>query len=76
MSRTQFRIVVFSLLFAGLGVMIGSLYAKDEKTKTIMLSITGALYLAAAVQIVIYRRKPRGVDHKPSGMDQKPGEKN
>jgi hypothetical protein len=58
MSKRKFRIVTFSLLFAGLGVMVASMYAKEERTQTILLSVTGAFYLAAAVQIIIYRRRP------------------
>ena len=59
MRKTSYRIITFSLLFAGLGIMIGSMYAKDEKTKTIMLSLTGLFYLAAAVQIFVYRKKEK-----------------
>jgi hypothetical protein len=65
MQKRNFRIVVFSLLFAGLAVMISSLVVKNESTKTILLSITGVFYLAAAVQIIIYRMKPKAFDDKP-----------
>jgi hypothetical protein len=65
MSKRNFRIVTFSLLFAGLGVMVASMWAKEESTKTILLSLTGGFYLAAAVQIFIYRRKPKAFDDKP-----------
>ena len=59
MRKARFRIITFSLLFAGLGIMIGSMYAKEEKTKTIMLSVTGLFYLAAAVQIFVFRKKEK-----------------
>jgi hypothetical protein len=58
MSKRKFRIVTFSLLFAGLAVMVASMFAKEERTQTILLSVTGAFYLAAAVQIIIYRKRP------------------
>jgi hypothetical protein len=65
MSKRNFRIVVFSLLFAGLGMMVASMWVKEEGTKTILLSLTGAFYLGAAVQIFIYRKKPKAFDEKP-----------
>ena len=65
MSKKNFRIVVFSLLFAGLAAMIASLVVKNESTKTILLSITGVFYLGAAIQIVIYRMKPKAFDDRP-----------
>jgi hypothetical protein len=64
MSKQNFRIVTFSLLFAGLGVMVASMLVTAEGTKTILLSLTGAFYLAAAIQIIIYRRKPKAFDEK------------
>ena len=57
--------VTFSLLFAGLGVMVAAMLAKEEGTKTVLLSLTGMLYLAAAIQIIIYRKKPKAFDDKP-----------
>ena len=57
--------VTFSLLFAGLGVMVAAMLAKEEGTKTLLLSLTGMLYLAAAIQIIIYRKKPKAFDDKP-----------
>jgi hypothetical protein len=65
MSKRNFRIVTFSLLFAGLGLMVASLLAREESTKTLLLSLTGMLYLAAAIQIIIYRKKPKAFDDKP-----------
>jgi len=58
MSKRNFRIVTFSLLFAGLGIMVASMWAREEGTKTILLSVTGVLYLAAALLIIVYRKKP------------------
>jgi uncharacterized membrane protein len=58
MTKIKFRTVTFSLLFAGLGVMVASMWAKQESTKTILLSVTGVLYLAAALLIIVYRKKP------------------
>jgi uncharacterized membrane protein len=58
MSKRNFRIVTFGLLFLGLGVMVASMWAKQESTKTILLSVTGVLYLAAALLIIVYRKKP------------------
>jgi hypothetical protein len=58
MTKTTFRTVTFSLLFLGLGLMVASMWAKEEGTKTILLSATGVLYLAAALLIIIYRRRP------------------
>lgn len=57
MQRRRFRIVTFSLLFIGLGIMMGSLFAKLETTKTLLLGLTGFFYLAAAINIVIYKSK-------------------
>jgi hypothetical protein len=65
MSKRNFRIVTFSLLFAGLGLMVASMWAREESTKTLLLSLTGMLYLAAAIQIIIYRKKPKAFDDKP-----------
>ena len=64
MSRTNFRIVTFSLLFAGLALMIASIVVQSEQTKTILLACTGAFYLAAGIQIVIYKSKPKAFDDK------------
>jgi hypothetical protein len=58
MTKIKFRIVTFSLLFAGLGFMVASMWAREESAKTILLSVTGVFYLAAAILIVIYRRRP------------------
>lgn len=59
MRKRKFRIVTFSLLFAGLGIMIGSLFAKSERTETILLGLTAVLYLTAAINIVIYKSRPK-----------------
>lgn len=64
MSKRNFRIVTFSLLFAGLAAMVASLLVTADGTKTILLSVTGAFYLAAAIQIIIYRRRPKAFDDK------------
>jgi hypothetical protein len=64
MSKKNFRIVTFSLLFAGLGCMIVSLLVRQQSTKTILLSLTGAFYIAAALQIVIYKNKPKAFGEK------------
>ncbi|HVS95591.1 MAG TPA: hypothetical protein VHE54_03865 [Puia sp.] len=56
MKRKKFRIIVFSLLGAGLAAMIVSVNVTEERTKELLLGATGLLYLAAAVQIVIYKR--------------------
>jgi hypothetical protein len=58
MTKTKFRTVTFSLLFLGLGVMVASMWAREESVKTILLCVTGAFYLAAALLIIIYRRRP------------------
>jgi hypothetical protein len=58
MTKTKFRTVTFSLLFLGLGVMVASMWAKEEGTKTILLSVTGVLYLAAALLIITYKKRP------------------
>jgi hypothetical protein len=34
------------------------MWAKEERTKTILLSVTGVLYLAAALLIIVYRKRP------------------
>lgn len=64
MSRKYFRIVTFSLLFAGLAIMIGSIFVNGQTTKTIMLGLTAMFYLAAGIQIVIYKGKPKVFDDK------------
>ncbi|HXB95043.1 MAG TPA: hypothetical protein VNU70_07785 [Puia sp.] len=64
MRKKNFRIVVFSLLGAGLITMILSLLVEDENRKKVLLMITGGFYLAAAVQIVVYRMKPKAFDDK------------
>jgi len=56
--------VTFSLLFAGLGIMITSLFVNNESTKTILLALTGTLYMAAALQIVIYKKRPKSFGDK------------
>jgi hypothetical protein len=66
MGRRNFRIVTFSLLFAGLGLMIASLLVRSESTKTILLGLTAACYIAAALQIVIYKGRPKAFDDKKS----------
>ena len=69
MQKRNFRLVTFSLLFAGLGLMIVAILVGEGQTRTILLSCTGAFYLAAAVQIVIYRMKPKAFDEK-RGMNE------
>lgn len=64
MSRTNFRIVTFSLLFAGLGLMIASLFVNNESTKTVLLFLTAGFYIAAALQIVIYKNRPKSFGPK------------
>jgi archaellum biogenesis protein FlaJ (TadC family) len=64
MSKRNFKIVTFSLLFAGLGFMIASLLVRLESTKTILLGITATFYVAAALQIVIYKNRPKAFDKK------------
>jgi phosphate starvation-inducible membrane PsiE len=56
--------VTFSLLFAGLGSMIASLFVDNESTKMILLWVTAILYLAAALQIVVYKKKPKSFGEK------------
>ena len=63
-TKRNFRIIAFSLLFAGLGCMIGSLLVNQESTKLILLGITAAFYIAAAIQIVIYKNRPKAFDDK------------
>ncbi|HEV2479903.1 MAG TPA: hypothetical protein VGS79_09560 [Puia sp.] len=58
MTKRNFRIVTFSLLFAGLAIMITSLFVNNESTKTILMALTATLYMAAALQIVIYKKRP------------------
>ena len=64
MSKRNFRIVAFSLLFAGLGCMLASLLVTEESTKRILLGFTAAFYVAAALQIVIYKNRPKAFDDK------------
>jgi hypothetical protein len=64
MGKKNFRIVTFSLLFAGLGAMIVSLLVRKESTKTILLGLTAMFYVAAALQIVIYKNRPKAFDDK------------
>jgi len=64
MGRKRFRIVTFSLLFAGLGTLIASMLVGAEASRRILLSLTGVFYLAAAIQIIIYRSKPKLFDDK------------
>lgn len=56
MKRKKFRIITFSLLGAGLIPMIASMGIEKESMKELLLGVTGLLYLAAAIQIVIYKR--------------------
>jgi archaellum biogenesis protein FlaJ (TadC family) len=58
--------VTFSLLFAGLGAMIASLLVRQESTKMILLVVTAVFYVAAALQIMIYKYKPKAFDDKKS----------
>ena len=64
MRKKNFRIVAFSLLFAGLGAMIASLLVRQESTKMILLGLTATFYVAAALQIVIYKNRPKAFDDK------------
>ncbi len=64
MTKRNFRIVTFSLLFGGLGIMIASLLVKKESTKMILLGLTAAFYIAAALQIVVYKNRPKAFDDK------------
>lgn len=52
------------MLFAGLGCMIASLFARSESTKTILLGLTGLFYIAAGIQIVIYKKRPNSFGPK------------
>ena len=64
MSKRNFRIVTFSLLFAGLGCMLGSLLVREESTKKILLGVTATFYVAAALQIIVYKNRPKVFDKK------------
>jgi hypothetical protein len=64
MSKRNFRIVTFSLLFAGLGCMLASLLFSQESTKRIFLGLTAVFYVAAALQIVIYKNRPNSFGPK------------
>ena len=64
MTKRNFRIVTFSLLFAGLAIMIASLFVNNESTKMILLGSTATLYLAAALQIIVYKKKPKAFGDK------------
>ena len=64
MSKKNFRLVTFSLLFAGLGCMIVSLLVRNDSTKMILLGLTATFYIAAALQIVIYKKRPKAFDDK------------
>jgi len=64
MSKRNFRIVVFSLLGAGLVLMVIGATVGSGSTRTILLSLTGTFYLAAAIQIVLYRTRPKLFDDK------------
>jgi hypothetical protein len=64
MSKRNFRIVVFCLLGAGLVTMVIGATVDGGQARTILLSLTGAFYLAAAIQIVVYRMKPKMFDDK------------
>ena len=70
MQRTRFRIIVFCLLGAGLVVMIVSMFAVDAKTRDLLLSLTGGMYLAAAIQIVVFRTRPRLFNDKHPRRDE------
>jgi len=67
MSKRNFRIVVFSLLGAGLVFMVLGAVVGNGATRTILLSLTGTFYLAAAIQIVVYRTRPKLFDDKQPG---------
>lgn len=64
MTKRNFRIVTFSLLFSGLGLMIASLFVNNETTKMILLALTATFYMAAALQIVIYKKRPKSFGDK------------
>ena len=64
MNKRNFRIVTFSLLFAGLGFMIASLFVTNDSTKMILLGFTATFYVAAALQIVIYKKRPKSFGEK------------
>ena len=74
MSKRNFRVVVFSLLAAGLLLMVMSIVVGEGGTRTILLSLTGAFYLAAAIQIVIYRTRPKLFDEKRSWKERDGGQ--
>lgn len=52
-----------------MGVIVG-----EGHTQTILLSLTGAFYLAAAIQIAIYRTRPKLFDEKQSWKERDGGE--
>jgi hypothetical protein len=74
MSKRNFRVVVFSLLAAGLVLMAMGVIVGEGRTQTILLSLTGAFYLAAAIQIAIYRTRPKLFDEKQSWKERDGGE--
>jgi hypothetical protein len=73
MSKRNFRIVVFSLLGAGLVFLVLGAVVDNGQTRTLLLSFTGVFYLAAAIQIVLYRTKPKLFDDKTAGQGDKDG---
>ena len=69
MKRRNFRILTFSLLFAGLAIMMCSLFAKLETTKTLLLSSTAVFYLGAAINIVVYKARPKSFGDKTKDLN-------
>ena len=50
--------------FCGAGNAYREMLVGAETSKRILLSLTGAFYLAAAIQIILYRSKPKVFDDK------------
>lgn len=74
MSKKNFRIVVFCLLGNGLVLLVVGAAVRNVHAKTVLLSLTGGFFLAAALQIVIYRMKPQLFDDKEAGLGGRDGE--
>jgi hypothetical protein len=64
MSTKFFRTVLFCLLADGLVLTVAGVFVSKVPMKAVLLTLAGAFYLAAAIQVVLYKIRPTLFDEK------------
>jgi hypothetical protein len=65
MNRKRYLIVVNCLLVAGLAVGLTGAFVNDKTAQIILAILAATFFLSAAMQIIVYKSRPKAYDDKP-----------